>query len=270
MNRIDGKIALITGAAQGIGAETARILAAAGATVLVTDRDQDRGHRVTEEINRAGQAATFLALDVADEANWQLVAQQVDADFGGLDILVNNAGIVVVGPIEHTALADLERICQVNLHGTFLGLKHAVPVMKARAQASSAAGGSIVNVSSAVGIKGYPFGAAYSMTKGGVRLLTKSAALEFAELGYNIRVNSIHPGLVDTPMLTQEAVEHAGLGSLGSDSAAETRQFFENMAPIKRFAAPVEIARAVLFLASDDSSFMTGSELVVDGGDTAG
>jgi NAD(P)-dependent dehydrogenase (short-subunit alcohol dehydrogenase family) len=269
MSRIDGKIALITGAAQGIGAETARILAAAGATVVVTDRDEDRGRRVAEEINRAGQAATFLTLDVADETNWRSVAQQVEADFGGLDILVNNAGIVLVGAIERTALADIERICQVNLHGTFLGLKHAVPLMKARAQAS-AAGSSIVNVSSAVGIKGYPFGAAYSMTKGGVRLLTKSAALEFAELGYNIRVNSIHPGLVDTPMLEQEAVEHAGLGSLGSDSAAETRQVFENMAPIKRFAEPVEIARAVLFLASDDSSFMTGSELVVDGGDTAG
>lgn len=269
MSRIDGKIALITGAAQGIGAETARILAAAGATVVVTDRDQDRGRRVAEEINRVDQAATFLTLDVADETNWRSVAQQVEADFGGLDVLVNNAGIVVVGPVERTALADLERICQVNLHGTFLGLKHAVPLMKARARASTT-GGSIVNVSSAVGIKGYPFGAAYSMTKGGVRLLTKSAALEFAELGYNIRVNSIHPGLVDTPMLAQEAVEHAGLGSLGSDSAAETRQFFENMAPIKRFAEPVEIARAVLFLASDDSSFMTGSELVVDGGDTAG
>ncbi len=223
---------------------------------------------VASEITDSGLRAEFIALDVSDETSWQSAIQRVEADFGGLDILVNNAGIVVVGPIEQTTLTDLERICHVNLHGTFLGLKHAVPLMKARARASGA-GGSIVNVSSAVGIKGYPFGAAYSMTKGGVRLLTKSAALEFAELGYNIRVNSIHPGLVETPMLEQEAVEHAGLGSLGSDSTAETRRIFENMAPIKRFARPVEIARAVLFLASDDSSFMTGSELVVDGGDTA-
>lgn len=268
MSRIDGKIALITGAARGIGAETARVLATAGGAVIVTDRDQDHGRTVAREITDSGSRAEFIALDVSDETSWKSAMERVEADFGGLDILVNNAGIVVVGPIEHTALADLERICHINLHGTFLGLKHAVPLMKARARASEA-GGSIVNVSSAVGIKGYPFGAAYSMTKGGVRLLTKSAALEFAELGYNIRVNSIHPGLVETPMLEQEAVEHAGLGSLGSDSAAETRRIFEDMAPIKRFARPVEIARAVLFLASDDSSFMTGSELVVDGGDTA-
>ena len=146
-------------------------------------------------------------------------------------------------------------------------MKHGVSAMKARAAARKA-GGSIINVSSVVGIKAYPFGAAYSMTKGGVRLLTKSAAVEFALLEYNIRVNSIHPGLIETPMLDQETVEHAQLGSLG-DTEEATRKAFEEMAPIGRFGEPVEIAQGILFLASDDSSFMTGSELVIDGGDTA-
>lgn len=268
MSRVDGKTILITGAAQGIGAATARVLAAAGAELFVADIDEAAGEALVAGLQGTGCNAQFLPLDVTDEAQWQKVLRQV-ADQGGLDVLVNNAGIVIVGGIEQTSLADLERITAVNLHGTFLGIKHAVPVMKARA-AARAAGGSIVNVSSAVGIKAYPFGAAYSMTKGGVRLLTKSAAVEFAMLKYNIRVNSIHPGLVETPMLEQETVEHARLGSLGGTTEAATRAAFEAMAPIGRFAEPEEIARGILFLASDDSSFMTGSELVMDGGDTAG
>lgn len=268
MSRVDGKTILITGAAQGIGAATARVLAEAGAEIFLADRDAATGEAVAGELAAAGHTARFLQLDVTDEAQWQDVIRQIEA-LGGLDVLVNNAGIVVVGGIEQTELTDLERITAVNLHGTFLGMKHAVPAMKARAAASKA-GGSIVNVSSAVGIKGYPFGAAYSMTKGGVRLLTKSAAVEFAMLKYNIRVNSIHPGLVATPMLEQETVEHARLGHLGGTNEAVTRAAFEAMAPIGRFAEPDEIARGILFLASDDSSFMTGSELVMDGGDTAG
>lgn len=268
MSRVDGKTILITGAAQGIGAATARVLAEAGAELFLADIDAAAGEALAADLQAAGYTARFLQLDVADEADWANAISQVDAH-GGLDVLVNNAGIVVVARIEQTELADLERITAVNLHGTFLGMKHAVPAMKARA-AASLAGGSIVNVSSAVGIKGYPFGAAYSMTKGGVRLLTKSAAVEFAMLKYNIRVNSIHPGLVDTPMLEQETVEHARLGSLGGTTEAGTRTAFEAMAPIGRFGQPEEIARGILFLASDDSAFMTGAELVMDGGDTAG
>lgn len=268
MSRVDGKTILITGAAHGIGAATAQVLAEAGAELFLADIDAAAGEALAVDLQGAGYKAQFLRLDVADEAQWVSAISQVEAH-GGLDVLVNNAGIVVVGGIEQTSLADLERICAVNLHGTFLGMKHAVPAMKARAVPSKA-GGSIVNVSSVVGIKAYPFGAAYSMTKGGVRALTKSAAVEFAMLKYNIRVNSIHPGLVETPMLEQETVEHARLGSLAGTSEADTRAAFEQMAPIGRFAEPEEIARGILFLASDDSSFMTGAELVMDGGDTAG
>ena len=268
MSRVDGKTILVTGAAQGIGAATARVLAAAGAELFLADIDSAGGEALAAELQAAGCTAHFVVLNVADEAQWADAISQVEAH-GGLDALVNNAGIVLVGGIEQTGLADLERITAVNLHGTFLGMKHAVPAMKARAAASKA-GGAIVNVSSVVGIKAYPFGAAYSMTKGGVRALTKSAAVEFAMLKYNIRVNSIHPGLVETPMLEQETVEHARLGSLGGTSEADTRAAFEQMAPIGRFAEPEEIARGILFLASDDSSFMTGAELVMDGGDTAG
>jgi NAD(P)-dependent dehydrogenase (short-subunit alcohol dehydrogenase family) len=268
VSRVDGKTILITGAASGIGAATARVLAEAGGEVWLADIDAAVGEELAADLRSAGHTARFQTLDVTDEHQWVQVIEQIQAA-GGLDVLVNNAGVVVVCAIEQTALADLERLTAVNLHGTFLGLKHAVPAMRPRA-AANPAGGCIVNVSSAVGIKGYPFGAAYSMTKGGVRLLTKSAAVEFAHLKYNIRVNSIHPGLVATPMLDRETVEHARLGSLGSSSAAGTRAVFEAMAPIGRFGQPEEIARGILFLAADDSSFMTGAELVMDGGDTAG
>jgi len=265
--RLAGKFALVTGAAHGIGAEIARVLAGEGAAVVAADIDRQGADGVAAEIVAGGGQARSIELDVAEQSAWQAAADSVAANEGGLDILVNNAGIVRVGRLEDLPLADLEHICRVNLIGGFLAIQHMLPLMKARA-AASAAGGSIINISSAVGIKAYPFGAAYSMTKGGLRLLSKSAAVEFALLGYNIRVNSIHPGLVETPMLAQEIERHAVLGTLGKDPA-EVRRAFERMAPVGRFGQPGEIARAVLFLASDDSAFMTGAELVVDGGDTA-
>lgn len=263
MSSVHGKRALVTGAANGIGAATARVLAEAGAEVFLADIAVADGEAAVAQLQAAGHTATFIRLDVSQESDWAAAVEQV----GELDVLVNNAGIVIVSSIEEMSLEDLQRITSINLHGVFLGMKHMVPAMKVRAAAREA-GGSIVNVSSVVGIKAYPFGAAYSMTKGGVRLLTKSAAVEFALLKYNIRVNSIHPGLIETPMLDQETVEHAQLGSLGS-TEDETRKAFEDMAPIGRFGSPEEIAKGILFLASDDSSFMTGSELVIDGGDTA-
>ena len=268
MSQLEGRIALVTGAAHGLGAATARVLGQAGATVVVTDIDEDAGEQVAEDIRTGGSPAEFMKLDVANESNWTTVMALVTASHAGLDILVNNAGIVVVGPIEKTAVEDLERITRINLHGVYLGLKHGVVAMKERARASKA-GGSIINFSSAVGIKGAPFFTSYSMTKGGIRLLTKCAALEFAALEYNIRVNSIHPGLVATDLFQQETAALTDMGILGDGDLAVTQKFFQDMAPVKRFGQPVEIANAVLFLASDESSFMTGSELVVDGGDTA-
>ena len=263
MSRIDGKRALVTGAANGIGAATARVLAEAGAEVFLADIAVQEGETAVAELRAAGHAATFIQLDVSQEEEWAAAIAQA----GELDVLVNNAGIVIVSSIEEMSLSDLQRITSINLHGVFLGMKHAVPAMKARAKVRDA-GGSIINVSSVVGMKAYPFGAAYSMTKGGVRILTKSAAIEFAMLGYNIRVNSIHPGLIETPMLDQETAEHAKLGSL-ADSEDAMRQAFVDMTPLGRLGEPEEIAKGILFLASDDSSFMTGSELVIDGGDTA-
>lgn len=263
MSRIDGKRALVTGAANGIGAGTARVLAEAGAEVFLADIAAAEGEALANELRGAGHTAQFIELDVSKEDQWASAVDQV----GELDVLVNNAGIVIVSSIEQMSLEELQKITSINLHGVFLGMKHAVPAMKARAKAR-AAGGSIVNVSSVVGMKAYPFGAAYSMTKGGVRILTKSAAIEFAMLEYNIRVNSIHPGLIETPMLVQETVEHAQLGSL-ADSEEAMREAFVEMTPLGRLGEPEEIAKGILFLASDDSSFMTGSELVIDGGDTA-
>jgi NAD(P)-dependent dehydrogenase (short-subunit alcohol dehydrogenase family) len=263
MSRIDGKRALVTGAANGIGAGTARVLAEAGAEVFLADIAAVEGEALANELRGAGHAAQFIQLDVSQEDQWARAIDQV----GELDVLVNNAGIVIVSSIEQMSLEELQKITSINLHGVFLGMKHAVPAMKARAKARQA-GGSIINVSSVVGMKAYPFGAAYSMTKGGVRILTKSAAIEFAMLKYNIRVNSIHPGLIETPMLVQETVEHAQLGSL-ADSEEAMREAFVEMTPLGRLGEPEEIAKGILFLASDDSSFMTGSELVIDGGDTA-
>ena len=171
--------------------------------------------------------------------------------------------------VEDVTLEELRWISRINIEGVFLGVKHVLPLMKPRA-AALPAGGSIINFSSAMGIKGYPFGSMYSMTKGAIRLFSKSVALEFAELKYNIRVNSIHPGLVDTPMVEYESEKLAELGAMGTSTPAEMRQAFEQLNPLGRLGTPRELAHAVLFLASDLSSFVTGSEMTVDGGETAG
>ena len=264
------KTALITGAASGIGASVARTLAAAGATVIVTDLEAQSaaGQEVVAGIERQGGNARFLDLDISSELQWKTVMAVVQESYGGLDILVNNAGVVLVKPIEETSLEELRWISQVNIEGVFLGVIHALPLMKVRAQ-SNPAGASIINFSSAMGMKGYPFGSLYSMTKGAIRLFSKSIALEFAQLKYNIRVNSIHPGLVDTAMVAHESEKLSALGAMGTSTPAEMRQAFESLNPLGRLGTPQELANAVLFLASDMSSFITGSELAVDGGETA-
>ncbi len=273
MTNIDlsGRVALVTGAARGIGAAVATTLAAAGASVVVTDLETcaEDGQAVVAGIRDAGGEAAFVALDVSRQEDWKAAMEYVAERHGGLDVLVNNAGVVVVTPIEKATLEDLRWISRVNIEGVFLGVTHALPLMKPRAEARPE-GASIINFSSAMGIKGYPFGSLYSMTKGAIRLFSKSIALEFAELGYNIRVNSIHPGLVDTPMVEHESEKLSALGAMGTSTPEEMRRAFQQLNPLGRLGTPQELANAVLFLASDLSSFVTGSEMTVDGGETAG
>ena len=252
--RVKGKVALVTGAAMGLGAETARRLAREGAAVMLTDRDDAQGEEVAEEIVSAGGRAAFLHHDVANEGDWENAVAVTTQRFGGLHVLVNNAGVSggTLPLLEHT-LDDWRRVLSVNLDGVFLGLRHAGPAIAA------SGGGSVVNLSSILGKVGLPNAAAYCASKGGVLLLTKAAALEWAPLG--IRVNSVHPGFIETPMV-KTALHEAENGN-------EMRDQLISAHPLGRFGVPREIADAILFLASDESSFMTGAELVVDGGYTA-
>jgi NAD(P)-dependent dehydrogenase (short-subunit alcohol dehydrogenase family) len=252
--RLAGKVALVTGAASGLGAETARRLARDGAAVLLTDRDVTAGEAVAAAIVATGQRAAFLAHDVTGEDDWRRAVAVAKDRFGRLDILVNNAGIVgnQLDLMTHS-LDDWRRILAVNLDGVFLGMRAVGPVMAAQG------GGSIINLSSIMGKVAMPNVAAYAASKGGVLMLTKAAAVEWAPLG--IRVNSVHPGFIDTPMVANAL--HA------TENGNEMRTMIIAAHPLGRLGVPREIADAILFLASDESSFMTGAELVVDGGYTA-
>ncbi len=251
--RVGGKVALVTGAASGLGAEAARVLAREGATVLLTDRDP-AGEQVALAITAAGGAAAFVAHDVTSEADWIAAVAVTIERFGKLDVLVNNAGIGSSSfDLMTGSLDDWRAMLAVNLDGVFLGLRHAGPAIAA------AGGGSVINLSSILGKVGLPGAAHYCASKGGVLMLTKAAALEWAPLG--IRVNSVHPGFIETPMVTNAI--HA------SENSNEMREMLIMAHPMARFGIPREIADAVLFLASDESSFMTGAELVIDGGYTA-
>lgn len=264
MNRVDGKVAIVTGAARGIGAAAARLLAEAGAGVVLTDILETEGQATAEAITRNGGEVLFLKHDVTSDAEWQDVMARTKERFGLVDILVNNAGILISQPIEAMPLEEFHRVTAPNLDGVFLGTKHAIAHMKERDASTTA---SIINLSSIAGIIGAPGEAAYSLTKGGVRLFTKSAALECAALGYGIRVNSVHPGVIDTAMGDQLVSDYVALG-FGADDA-EVRENLVSRHPLGRLGTADDIAKAILFLASDDSAFITGAELVVDGGFTA-
>lgn len=267
MSRIEGKIALISGAASGIGAQSARVLAAAGGIVVVTDVNEAAGRQLVGGIEAAGNRARFHRLDVTQEEDWDAVTTQVCAEFGGLDVLVNNAGIECIRNIEDLTLDEWRGICRVNLDGVFLGTKYGIRAMTS-GSSSRPRGGSIINLSSVAGLVGTAGQSAYNMTKGGVRLFTKSAAIECARLGYGIRVNSVHPGVIETPLVEAAWSEWTKVG-FGADEA-ETRQNVLGLHPIGRLGLPDDVAKAILYLASDDSDFVTGTELVVDGGLTAG
>lgn len=254
--RVKDKVALVTGAGSGIGEAICKRLAEEGANVVVTDINGEQASRVANEITASSGSALAITQDVTDEAGWQTVIDAALAQFDKLDVLVNNAGIVIAGNVEEATLEDWQRTQNVNLDAVFLGTREAIRAMKDK-------GGSIVNISSIEGIVGEAKTAAYNASKGGVRIFTKSAALHCAKEGYNIRVNSVHPGFVLTAM-----VENA-LEAMPVDEAAEFREQITCNIPVARMGEPVDIANGVLFLASDESQYMTGSELVIDGGYTA-
>ena len=252
MGRVAGKVALITGGASGIGLAAANLLLDEGAKLVLTDREQAMSAAALVPLR---QRASVRSLDVTREEDWIAVTDAVAAEFGRIDIVVNCAGVALLKDIEATSLDEWRALLAVNLDGTFLGCKHAVRVMKDRG------GGSIVNMSSVAGIIGAANLVAYSASKGGVRLLTKSVALHCARRRYNIRCNSVHPSFVETPMLRSMIASARDPGKLEDG--------FVRAAPLGRLAQPAEVARTILFLASDESAFTTGAELVIDGGLTA-
>jgi NAD(P)-dependent dehydrogenase (short-subunit alcohol dehydrogenase family) len=266
MNRLDGRVAFISGAARGIGAATARLMVEAGARVAIGDVLEERGRETAQALGGAGDAAMFVHLDVTREEEWTAAIAATVARFGGLDILVNNAGLFLGKGIEEASLDDWHRLCAVNLTGVFLGTKHALPALRERAR-QSPHGSAIVNLASVAGIVGSQLDPLYSLTKGGVTLFTKSAALEFARKGYRIRVNSIHPGLIQTDMGEQTFLSRAR--NIGTNDVDEVRQQVMARHPIGRLGVPDDIAKGIVFLASDDAGFMTGTGLVIDGGSTA-
>ena len=248
MPRLEGKIAIVTGAARGMGEVEARLFAEEGATVVLCDVSDNDGQRVAEDIVAHGGAAEYRRLNVTDEDNWREVIAETVMQHGRLDILVNNAGISGYDEENNLGTTTWDRLMDINAKGVFLGMKHAIGAME------QADGGSIVNISSISGIVGQDFiHMGYNASKGAVRLMTKSAAVRWAEAG--IRVNSVHPGLMP-PMA-------------GGSASSETRDTMTANIPMKRTGRREEVAYAVLFLASDEASYITGAELVVDGGFTA-
>ena len=248
--RLEGKIALISGGARGQGAVEARLFAKEGAKVVFGDILDEQGRMVESEVSEAGGEAIYIHLDVSREADWVSAVEATLSRYGRLDVLVNNAGISSRKSIEDTTEEDWDRIMGINAKGVFLGTKHVIPAMR------QTGGGSIINISSVAGIIGGPLTAgSYAATKGAVRLLTKATAIQYAKEG--IRCNSVHPGFIDTPM-TEDLL-----------ADPETREMRSQGIPLGRVGTAEEVAYGVLFLASDESSFMTGSELVIDGGQTA-
>jgi NAD(P)-dependent dehydrogenase (short-subunit alcohol dehydrogenase family) len=249
MDRLKGKVALISGGARGQGAAEARLFVGEGAKVVIGDVLDDRCQRTAEGINSraGGKNVVALHLDVTRAADWRAAVESCEREFGGLDVLVNNAGIANVKGIEDTSEEEWDSIVNINQKGVWLGMKTAVPAIRRRG------GGSIINISSIYGIIGSAGSAAYHGTKGAVRLLTKAAAVQYA--ADKIRVNSVHPGVILTPMV--DVVPR------------EELQPLIDLAPMKRGAQPEEVGWCVVFLASDEASFVTGTELVVDGGYTA-
>ena len=249
MNRLLNKVALISGGAKGIGKYTAQLFAKEGASVIIGDKDLITCEKNATDLSNEGYKCSAISLDVTKESDWIDAISYAMSNYGKMNILVNNAGIYSTIPIEKTPLEDFNNVISVNLTGMFLGTKHAIPALRA------AEGGSIVNMSSTAGLVGNIGSGAYGASKGGVRSFTKYTAIQHAI--DNIRANSIHPGPIDTDMLADK------LANL------ESRAESESKVPMGRIGTVDEVAMAILFLASDESSYITGAELAIDGGLTA-
>lgn len=255
--RLLNKVALITGAASGIGAETARLFAQEGAFVILTDIDDKRGQAIADELC---DAAMYIHLDVVDEAAWQALTQFILEKYHHVDIVVNNAGIIGVGAHfgpqnpEECSLADWHKVHAINLDGVFLGCKYAIKMMKDKQK------GSIINMSSRSGLVGIPTACAYASSKAAIRNHTKSVALYCAQQGYQIRCNSIHPAAILTPMWEP---------MFGGDKDEAIKQIARDI-PLKHMGQPIDVAQAVVYFASDESVYITGTELTIDGGILAG
>jgi cyclopentanol dehydrogenase len=248
MGRLDGKVALISGGSKGQGAAEAKLFAQEGAKVVLADILDDEGKKVEAEINETGGAAKYVHLDVTSEDDWATAVQEAVDSYGKLDILVNNAGILLRKGVEETSADEWDMVQNVNSKGVFLGIKAAIPAMRA------AGGGSIVNISSIAGLKGST-STAYGASKGLVRLLTKSTAIQYGP--ESIRCNSVHPGIIETDMTEGMLTESPG------------REHWLERTPLGIIATSLDVALGVLYLASDESRYVTGSELVIDGGITA-
>jgi NAD(P)-dependent dehydrogenase (short-subunit alcohol dehydrogenase family) len=249
MGRLDGKVALISGGAKGQGAVEARMFTAEGAKVVLGDILDDQGAALEKELRATGADVTYVHLDVTQESDWQNAVEVTERTYGKLNVLINNAGILILASLEETTEEQWDRIMAVNVKGVFLGTKAALPAMR------RAGGGSIVNLSSTAGLVGGTSSAMYTSSKGAVRLFTKATAMQTVK--DNIRCNSVHPGPIETDMIAEMVADEAGW-------QARLRNL-----PMGRAGKPEEVVYGVMFLASDESSYMTGSELVIDGGTTA-
>jgi NAD(P)-dependent dehydrogenase (short-subunit alcohol dehydrogenase family) len=267
MLRLEGKICLITGAAQGLGLAMAQRLVSEAETIIVCDKNYKTLEKISAEMVAKGGNVIPLKMDVSSESDWQTTSKYIEDNFGRLDVLINNAGVELVLPIEDITLDAWRNVQNINVDGIFLACKSMLNLLK-KSGSIRKAGASIVNVSSVAGIVAFANQSAYNTSKGAVRHMSKSLAIEFAEARYNIRVNSIHPGFINTPMLHDVFINWASKGIMGN-TVDEVEKAVAAIQPLGHFGQPEDIANGVLFLASDESGFMTGTEMIIDGAWTA-
>ena len=251
VRRLENKVAIITGGGTGIGKETALLFAKEGAKVVITDINQESGSQAVKDIQTNGGEALFVQHDVSKEEGWEKVVEETIKTFGKVDVLFNNAGIYIIKPVAEIELEEWNRLMAINVTGVFLGMKHIMPLMAKQKK------GSVINASSIAGLIGSPGHVLYGASKGAVRIMTKDAAMEYASAG--VRVNSIHPGYIDT-----------GMADYASEITGNTKdELGKSLFPLGHLGSVKDVANTVLFLASDESSYTTGSEFVIDGGATA-